>query len=228
MSTLSHWRTKQAVLVAAIGLVSIGAHAQSWTLALSWNAGSCNESKGSMTCVADAATTTTPASDAQADAGGARSPGLKALTLRTDRVDCDAAALANDALPADLGRYVSSSGVDSLRQRWSRYGSCSGYTPAGYFTELAAMARAIGRTNLGQYLAEHAGKRVPLDELKDAQLHDFFFGADKAVQFYCAPSGRLAEVHYTLRDWSDMFVYRDKGSMLVPTPGGNCGDEVIL
>lgn len=227
MSTLSHWRNTQAALITAIGLVSVGAHAQSWTLALSWNAGSCDENKGSMACVADAAKTA-PASGTDTGAGTDASPGLKAIALRTDRVDCDAAALAADALPDGLDRYLSSSSIDSLQQRWSHYGSCSGYTPAGYFTELAAMARAIGRTNLGQYLAQHAGKRVPLDELKDAQLHDFFFGADKAVQFYCAPGDRLAEVHYTLRDWSDMFVYRDKGSMLVAAPGGNCGDEVIL
>lgn len=232
MSTLSHWGTKQTALLAAIGLVSIGAHAQSWTLALSWKAGSCEENNGRTTCTAQAANNVpvpapAPASGAGTDAGASSST-LKAIALRTDRVDCNAAALAADSLPADLGRYVSSATGDSLQQRWSRYGSCSGYTPTGYFAEIAAMARAVDRTNLGQYLAQHRGKRVTLDELKDAQLHDFFFGADKAVQFYCAPDGRLAEVRYTLRDWSDMFVYRDKGSMLVPAPGGNCGEEVIL
>ena len=226
MSTLSQWGIKRAALLAAMGLVSIGAHAQSWTLALSWKAGSCDENKGNSTCIAQAAKNVS-AGGVDTDAG-APSATLKAIALRTDRVDCNAGALAADSLPADLERYVSSVNGDSLQQRWIRYGSCSGYTPTGYFTEIAAMARAVGRTNLGQYLAQHAGKRVPLDELKDAQLHDFFFGADKAVQFYCAPDGRLAEVRYTLRDWSDMFVYRDKGSMLVPAAGGNCGDEVIL
>ncbi|NRO95087.1 hypothetical protein GWC77_03915 [Paraburkholderia sp. NMBU_R16] len=226
MSTLSHWRIRPAALVAAIGLVSIGAHAQSWTLALSWKAGSCDENNGSTACIAQAAKSAA-SGGADADAG-APPPMLKAIALRADRVDCDATALAADSLPTGVERYLSSASRNSLQQRWSHYGSCSGYTPAGYFTEIAAMARAVGRTNLGQYLAQHAGKRVPLDELKDAQLHDFFFGADKAIQFYCAPDGRLAEVRYTLRDWSDMFVYRDRGSLLVPTPGGNCGDEVIL
>ena len=226
MSTLSHWRIKRSALLAAIGLVSIGAHAQSWTLALSWKTGSCGENNGNTTCVAQVAKSI-PTGGADNDAGGS-SPTLKAIALRSGRVDCAAAPLAADDLPATVEQYVSSMSRDSLQQRWSRYGSCSGYTPAGYFSEIAAMARAVSRTNLGQYLAQHAGKRVSLDELKDAQLHDFFFGADKAVQFYCAPDGRLAEVRYTLRDWSDMFVYRDKGSMLVPAPGGNCGDEVIL
>jgi len=226
MSTLSHWRIRRAALLATIGLVSVGAHAQSWTLALSWKAGSCDENNGTTTCIAQAAQSV-PARGADTDAG-APPPMLKAIALRTDRVDCDATALADESLPADLERYVSSTSGNSLQQRWSRYGSCSGYTPAGYFTEIAAMARAVGRTTLGQYLEQHAGKRVPLDELKDAQLHDFFFGADKAIQFYCAPDGRLAEVRYTLRDWSDMFVYRDRGSLLVPTRGGNCGEEVML
>jgi ribonuclease I len=226
MSTLSHSRIRRTALLAGIGLVSIGAHAQSWTLALSWKAGSCDEHNGTTTCIAPAANRV-PAGGADADEAAPPTL-LKAIALRTDRIDCDATALAADSLPAGLERYVSSTSGNSLQQRWSRYGSCSGYTPAGYFAEIAAMARAVGRTNLGQYLEQHAGKRVALDELKDAQLHDFFFGADKAVQFYCAPDGRLAEVRYTLRDWSDMFVYRDRGSLLVPTPGGNCGDEVIL
>lgn len=226
MSTSSYAGIKRSAVLAALGLVSIGASAQSWTLALSWKAGSCGENNGSTTCVAQAAQNA-QANGADQDASTS-STTLKAIALRTDRVDCTAAPLAADKLPATVEQYLWSTSADSLRQRWDRYGSCSGYTPTGYFTEISAMARAIGRTNLGQYLAQHAGKRVLLDELKDAQLHDFFFGADKAVQFYCAPDGRLAEVRYTLRDWSDMFVYRDKGSMLVPTPGGNCGDEVIL
>lgn len=215
------FRTHCTLSAAALGLACSCAHAQSWTLALSWKDGACASDNSNLKCVAK---TDAPTQNNTADAP----INLRALTLRTARTDCDATALPADALSADTGRYVAAIDKDSYAISWRRYGSCSGYTPAGYFAELAAMANAVNRTNLGQYMNQHAGKRVPLDELKDAQLHDFFFGADKAVQFYCAPDGRLAEVHYTLRDWSDLFVYRDKGSMLMPASGGNCGDEVVL
>ena len=221
MPTLSQIR--RIVVIAGLSLFCAASHAQNWTLSLSWKLGSCTGSNGAEVCNVG------PNAAAQNDAAPA-SARLTALSLRAAKVDCATGTLAADALPEDIAATMPATAADSYQQQWNRYGSCTGYTPAGYFAQLAAMTRAVARTHLGQFLDEHAGKRVRLDELKDAQLHDFFLGADKAVQFYCTPEGRLAEVRYVLRDWSEMFVHRDKGGMLAPAsaPGGNCGDEVRL
>ncbi|KFL54360.1 hypothetical protein [Burkholderia pyrrocinia] len=219
MSTLL--RITRAACAASLILTCAGAHAQDWTLSLSWKLGSCVGGDGAQTC-----TTGQPPSARQAADGTPIR--ITAIGLYTPRRDCDTAAVPADTLPGDAAPYIAPASADAFQQHWNRYGSCTGYAPAGYAAELAAMARAVGLTNLGRYLNEHDNKVVRLDELKNAQLHDFFLGADKAVQFLCTPDGRLAEVRYRLRDWSDVFVYRDKGGMLVLAPGGNCGDEVRL
>ncbi|PXX40914.1 hypothetical protein FPJ27_11910 [Burkholderia sp. MS455] len=219
MSTLL--RITRAACAASLILTCAGAHAQDWTLSLSWKLGSCVGGDGAQTCTAGQP----PSARQDADGTPIR---ITAIGLYTPRRDCGTAAVPADTLPGDAAPYIALASADAFQQHWNRYGSCTGYAPAGYAAELAAMARAVGLTNLGRYLNEHDNKVVRLDELKNAQLHDFFLGADKAVQFLCTPDGRLAEVRYRLRDWSDVFVYRDKGGMLVLAPGGNCGDEVRL
>lgn len=230
MSTSTLSRVCRFALAGALGMACLAAQAQAqaqaqqWTLSLSWRSGSCSNDSGEPSC---AAGPDVPF----AKSGAGATATLTVRALRGAKIDCGTTAVDGGdaaALPADIARYLASSDASANRQQWDRYGSCSGYTPTGYFNELAAMARAVARTNLGQYLNEHAGQRVSLDALKEAQLHDFFLGADKAVQFYCASDGRLAEIRYTLRGWSDIFVYRDKGGMLVPAAGGNCGEEVRL
>lgn len=219
MSTLL--RITRAACVASLILSGTGAHAQDWTLALSWKFGTCVGGEGAPTCT----TGQPPAVRQAADGAPIR---ITAIGLYTPRRDCDMTPVPAGTLSDEAAPYIAAASADAFQQHWNRYGSCTGYAPAGYAAELAAMARAVGLTNLGRYLAEHDNKVVRLDELKNAQLHDFFLGADKSVQFLCTPDGRLAEVRYRLRDWSDVFVYRDKGGMLVAAQGGNCGDEVRL
>jgi ribonuclease I len=214
-------RFTRAACAASLMLFCAGASAQHWTLSLSWKLGACVGRDGAETC----ATAQPPSARLAADGTPIR---LTAIALTPPRRDCETTPVPADALSGEIASYLAAPGTDAFQQRWTRDGRCTGYAPAGYAAELAAMARAVAATHLGRYLDEHDGKLVSLDALKDAQLHDFFVGADKAVQFLCTPDGRLAEIRFRLRDWSDLFVYRDKGGMLVATPGSQCGDEVRL
>ena len=113
---------------------------------------------------------------------------------------------------------------------WYRHGSCSGYSPEEFFNRAEALVRAIAQSSFGNFLAEHAGQTVQLDDLTKAFEADYGSGSSADVSFKCSRQGDgkeiLSDVNIGLA--SRLLAPEQLGKMLVPQPRGSCPADIFL
>ncbi len=117
------------------------------------------------------------------------------------------------------------------RHEWLRHGTCSGLSADDYFSLEESLAAQAAATNLGRYLADHAGQTVALSDLQALEASDFPL-ASGAVVLRCAPARAaeaLSEIVFRLK--APLWPGASLASSLAPPPvaeADRCPPSVLI